>query len=63
MTAAPASTRGGALGALLGWVVSLALFVAFIELGLRLLSFDFARPSARKARSTRSTKRSSRLTV
>src|SRR5262249_52950351 len=39
------SARGGVLGALLGWVVSLALFVLFVELGLRLLSLDFARPA------------------
>ncbi len=37
--------RGGVLGALLGWIVSLTLFVAFVELGLRLLSLDFARPA------------------
>lgn len=39
------SSRGSVLGALLGWIVSLALFVAFVELGLRLLSLDFARPT------------------
>jgi len=43
--AADGRVRGGVLGALLGWIVSLALFVAFVELGLRLLSLDFARPA------------------
>jgi len=41
----PRAKRGSVLGALLGWIVSLALFVAFVELGLRLLSLDFARPA------------------
>jgi lysophospholipase L1-like esterase len=39
------AASGGALGALLGWIVSLALFVLFVEIGLRLLSLDFARPT------------------
>ena len=41
----PRAERGSVLGALLGWIVSLALFVAFVELGLRLLSLDFAQPA------------------
>ena len=37
--------RGAVLGALLGWIVSLALFLLFVEIGLRLIGLDFARPS------------------
>lgn len=44
-TAARGSERGAIFGALLGWIVSLALFLLFVEIGLRLIGLDFARPT------------------
>jgi hypothetical protein len=43
-TAARRRERGAVFGALLGWIVSLALFLLFVEIGLRLIGLDFARP-------------------